>query len=566
MESGDNYDRETLSRSDSNSAPILEKRILTSREQIDEINKNYLPNLSEYQQILYKIKNDKEEDEPLYPNINYQDESKKGFYIFYNNNLAGLKDLYTKELSQLKENHPVVLYHIKEFLEKLEDKYDEDTYYAPFRLISKVISYKYEDIVKKARAIAHNLIKINKIEKKYGIDILKRAAEIKICDKKIFDEISDDDEQEQCDYPAIERNFSDLANKYKDSLSYITQLNLLLKKYLKKFGENIVDLNQKKKICFILNRASFYLSNKEKLKEQYELNILIKMDRLRRKIDYLLLQNRFKFEQNKRPFLHINIERCIILINSLETTSIYIEKIELQKFIEELEKALQRKANNLKERKNFDVLSLDEIREIVQVRDINISSYENIREAIQNKIEELEEEKERNEAEIQSIAANLGIQFVGDSVKTIVGAPPLNQLLKEEKKGNTEGEPKKEGMDRINELRKENKKIERKIRNFKNKLKRIKVNQNYDIQFINIMKLYQQLIRRNYHIRKDFSGIILSEKRKMASIHLKNSMKFEEQANYREYETNEISKEIEEVIDTEKAEETKPEYIENEEN
>jgi hypothetical protein len=85
-----------------------------------------LPNLSEYQQILYKIKNDKEEDEPLYPNVNYQDESKKGFYIFYNNNLAGLKDLYTKELSQLKENHPVVLYHIKEFLEKLEDKYDED--------------------------------------------------------------------------------------------------------------------------------------------------------------------------------------------------------------------------------------------------------------------------------------------------------------------------------------------------------------------------------------------------------------------------------------------------------
>ena len=357
-----------------------------------------------------------------------------------------------------------------------------------------------------------------------------------------------------------------MANKYKDSLSYITQLNILLNKYLKQLGENIVDLKRKKKICFILNRASYYLSIKEKLKGQYELNILIKMDRLRRKIDYLLLQNRFKFEQNKRPFLGINIARCIILINSLETTSIYIEKIELQKFIEELEKALKNKANNLKERKNFDVLSLDEIREIVQVRDVNISSYENIREAIQNKIEELEEEKERNEAEIQSIATSLGIQFVGDGIKTIAGVPPVNQMLKEEKKGNTEGEPKKEGMDRINELRKENKKIERKIRNFKNKLERIKVNQNYDIQFINIMKLYQQLVRRNYHIRNDFSGIILSEKRKMASIHLKNSMKFEEQANYREYETNEISKEIEEIIDSEKAEETKPEYIENQEN
>lgn len=214
-----------------------------------------------------------------------------------------------------------------------------------------------------------------------------------------------------------------MANKYKDSLSYITQLNILLNKYLKQLGENIVDLKRKKKICFILNRASYYLSIKEKLKGQYELNILIKMDRLRRKIDYLLLQNRFKFEQNKRPFLGINIARCIILINSLETTSIYIEKIELQKFIEELEKALQNKANNLKERKNFDVLSLDEIREIVQVRDVNISSYENIREAIQNKIEELEEEKERNEAEIQSIATSLGIQFVGDGIKTIAGVP-----------------------------------------------------------------------------------------------------------------------------------------------
>ena len=155
-------------------------------------------------------------------------------------------------------------------------------------------------------------------------------------------------------------------------------------------------------------------------------------------------------------------------------------------------------------------MSLDEIREIVQVRDVNISSYENIREAIQNKIEELEEEKERNEAEIQSIAANLGLQFVGDTVKTMAGVPPLNQMLKDEKKGNTEGEEKKEGMDRINELRAENKKIERKIRNFKNRLERIRVNQKYDIQFINIMKLYQQLIRRNYHIRNDFSGIILS--------------------------------------------------------
>ena len=90
-------------------------------------------------------------------------------------------------------------------------------------------------------------------------------------------------------------------------------------------------------------------------------------------------------------------------------------------------------------------MSLDEIREIVQVRDVNISSYENIREAIQNKIEELEEEKERNEAEIQSIAASLGLQFVGDTVKTMAGVPPLNQMLKDEKKETLKVRQKKKG-------------------------------------------------------------------------------------------------------------------------
>ena len=332
-----------------------------------------------------------------------------------------------------------------------------------------------------------------------------------------------------------------MADNHKDSLSYIIELDKLLDHYLKEFGENIVDIKQKNCICFILNRASFYLSNKEKLREQYELNTLIKLDKLRRKIDYLLLQNRFKFEQNKRPILNINIERCIILINSLKTTSIYIEKIELQKFIEELGFALERKANNLKEKRNFEVLSLNDIREIAQMRDVNINSSENMKEAIQNMIEELEEKKNDNEAEIKSIVASLGMKLVGDTIECISGVPPVNALKKEEKKGNTEGEQKKEGMDRINELKAENKKINKKIINYRNRFERIKSFQNYDIAFINIMKLYTQLIRRNYHSRNDFSGIILSEERNMASINIKDSMTFEEQVKLREYEIKEIS-------------------------
>ena len=537
-----------LSIEDSNSAPPLEKKTLTEKEQKDEINRNYLDNLSTYQQISYEIKNDDGEDEALRPNVNYQDESKQGFYIFYNNNLSKLKDLYKKELKKLKDGHPIVLHHIKDFLEKLDSDYDESTYYNPLRLISKVISYNYEPIVKKARDIASNLISIKNIEQFNGNDLKKSVVEINTFDgkEKIFNEISC---FEKHDYTSIEIGFSNLANEYKDSLSYIIELDKLLNIYLKQMGENIVDIEQKKRICFILNRASFYLYNKEIIKEQYDLNILIKMDKLRRKIDYLLLQNRFKFEQNQRPILGINIERCIILNKSLKSTTIFIEKTELKKFIVELEYALERKANNLKETKNFDALNLDEIKELIQVRDVVINSNEKIKEAMQDKIEELEEGLEKNNSEIQSILASIGMKLVGDTFQVISGVPPVNQIKKEEKKETTEGESKKKGMDRINELRSENKKIEKKIRNYRNRLEKINVSQNYDIEFINIMKLYQQLVRRNYLTRNDFSGLILLEKREMVTIQLKDSTKLEEQADKREYEIKEISKEVIETIE-----------------
>ena len=552
-----NSENKTLVSSDSNSAPSFEKNILTKEKQKNEINRNYLPNLSEFQQIFYETKYDKGEDKALYPNVNYKDESKKGFYIFYNNNLSGLKDLYTKELKKLKDNHPVILYHIIEFLDKLDFKFDKDSY-DPLSLISKVISYNYDTTVKKARNIAKNLIQIKDIEKNYGTDIKRRVVEVKVGDnkKEIFNNLS---YNEISDYPAIETNFSILAEINKDSLSYIVELDKLLNEYLKQLGENIVDINQNNRICFILNRASFYLSNKEKLREQYELDILIKLDKLRRKIDYLLLLHRFKFEENKRPILNINIERCIILNNSLETTSIYIEKIDLQKFIEELELALDRKANNLNEKKNFEIMSLNEIGKIAQVRDVNINSDENIKEEIKNMIEELEEKKEKNEAEINSIATSLGMQVVGDAIQFFSGIPPINNIIKEEKPVNTKGEKKKEGIERINELLEENKNIEKKITKNKNRLKRIKVCQNYDIEFINIYKLYKQLIKRNYLVKNDFTGIILTEKRTMVSISLKNSKKFKEQVKLREYEIKDISKE---VIDLKEVEEEEVLYEE----
>ena len=60
-------------------------------------------------------------------------------------------------------------------------------------------------------------------------------------------------------------------------------------------------------------------------------------------------------------------------------------------------------------------------------------------------------------------------------------------------------------------------------------------------------------------MRNDFSGLILLEKREIASIQLKDSTKLEEQVDKREYETKEISKE---VLEIKEDEEGKEEHLE----
>ena len=148
---------------------------ISEEEQKNEILSNYLPDLSNYQQISFKIKNEKNEDKvfTIYPDVNFE-ENKKGYYIFYNNNLDLLKDFFTAELERIKHDHPIVLHHINKFLKKLNQKYDEDKYYDPLRLFSRLISYSYQPIVDKARSIANNLIKINEIEKNIGKDFKYR--------------------------------------------------------------------------------------------------------------------------------------------------------------------------------------------------------------------------------------------------------------------------------------------------------------------------------------------------------------------------------------------------------
>ena len=341
-------------------------------------------------------------------------------------------------------------------------------------------------------------------------------------------------------YFEAESKFRELEDIYKDKLNYITELEKLLNIYLQAIGENVTETEKIKFLCFILNRASYYLAHpSEQLLENNNLDILKKLDKLRRKIDNLLLIYRYKFEQNKRPILDIQIARYKSLIDTFEQTTIYMQTAEVRKFIIDLEDSLERKANNLKEKEqNFDALSIEQIREIVVMRVGNLSSNEKIKEAVEEKIDELEEKISDKKSEMLKIAGEVGVDAVNKGAEFVFKIPPS-----EEKENTSFIEKQKKAMERINQLNSEYKKLQKQLNNYQNKLEKLKINQNYDIEFINILKLYSQLYRKNYHSKIDYSGIILSEKRKFARVKDKNNVEImEEMVNLREYEIKEISK------------------------
>ena len=481
----------TLDSSSSNQYPTLTTSNLTSKpstqiseeEEKNEILNNYVPDLSNYQQISFKIKNNNKVF-MLYPDVNFE-ENKKGYYIFYNNNLALLKDFFTAELERLKKEHPLVLHHIGEFLNELDEKYDADTYYDPMKLISRLISYGYQPMVDKARSIAKNLIKINKIEKIFGKDLKNRICEVIVNDDKerIFDDFvffaadffilksnkstKDKDKlskrienlgkgylnEKEILYFEAESKFRELENIYKDKLNYIIELEKLLDIYMQEIGENATETEKIKFLCFILNRASYYLAHpSEQLLGNNSLEILKQLSKLRRKINNLLLTYRYKFEQNKRPILDIQIARYKSLIDTFETTSIYIQPAEVKKFIEDLEDSLERKANNLKKDKNFDSLSIEQIREIVRIRDGNLSSNEKIIQAVEEKIDELEEKISAAESEMLKIAGEVSLKVVKKGIEIVLQVPPT-----QENENPTPNENQKKAIERINELNNEKK-------------------------------------------------------------------------------------------------------------
>ena len=517
-----------------------------STEQLKkEIKLNYLPILSSYQKISIKTE-DKKENYKIFdikPDVNYIDgDSKKSYYVFYNNNLSGLKDLYQYELDRLLDKHSIILYYISDYLTKLDINIENKSNYDPLSMASWLLSLGNQTVVDKAKTLARNLIAIKDIENTfYGKKLNDNICEVTVNEEELFTDLMYDKNFDNNKYLEVEVLLSNLENIIKDHLTYINKLDDIIEKYKEEIGENIVSKDKILFFSFILNRASYYLSQAvEQLKENFELDLLQKLDKLRRKINYLLLKFRYKYVENERVILGILIDQLKILINTNDTKSIYLEKTQVKKFIRELEKALETKATNLSKERKFEPISIEDIKEIAKLRDVNIASDENIKNSIKDKIEELEEQIDKNKSEMQSISIKYGINLLA----TTSGIPQLNMDTnnKNTKDGNKDEE---EGINKILKLNEENNKIQKQITKYKNKIQKINITQNYDIEFVNILKLYFQLIKGNYDSRDDYLGLIITEKKVQGEYQKANKKESEikEEYNLREYEIKEMSKE-----------------------
>ena len=525
-----------------------------NKDELDEINKNYPLDLSHYQRLTFKIQDEKDpnKDENLefFTDENFEDDLNNAFYIFYSNKLRKLEGFYKSELKKLVKEHNIVLYHINDYLKKLDNKYDEDYYYSLFRLGSKLISFQYQPIVDKARNLAKNLIKIKDIKKKlkinknnhdeisYVVELKNKFCQIIVDDKDIYKEIDYIyDTEEEARHIRAELSFYQLENQFKDSLNYIIELEKVLDKLYEEIGQNVAEIKNRHYLCFVFNRASHYLSIKEQIKENLDYNILSKMYKLRRKINNLLLEYRFKYVQNRRIILDIEIRKCKILNDDIYRKSIYIEKGECKNFITKMEESLTNKAENLRTQNNFEPMTISEIREIAQVRDVNIESDEQIIQAMEDRLEELKDQKEKNDKEIQSLEIEITTIKGKDLITPFIPGNQsqiISNLIPNENKKNEEEEIKKK-EEQLKKLKEENRTIERSINRYNHQLYSLRQNHYYDIEFINILKLYSKLIRKKYDIRNDYLGIIITEIKKYDNKGNENSKK-------REYEINENDK------------------------
>ena len=567
-------------------APVPELNEIVTINERDLLIENYLPSLSNYQKVIKKFKidlgKDKTKDSDPYklsPNGNYTQQ--KDYFIFYNDNLKILIDLYQNYLKEYIKQNDFSLFFKKDNLEKVmeeieyEYKPQADYSYNPIKLISGFISnHWYQDIIEKSNILCYNLFKLKETIGLYSDKISPETMCAVIVSEKLFDEklivknFNDSKENSKCP-----KYFKEIESLKNEKIDDIEKLNLLDKK-IDELKREIMPENSTERwidFCFILNIISEYLKNFERSLETKSDDLLKIMNIIRIKLDYYLLDYRFKFVENLSPILDIKIQRYKTLCDSPEMTSIFLEKGESRNFKRNLREEIDKKAKNIERSYQFQDISIEEIINIA--RGINFNRLEDIIDDYDRIIRQKKDELETKKNEYLTFIAKESLNFVladnnnkninynNNGIAKQISSAQMNQFLisdnvlkeKKDKNTNTTYGEKKEGSEddseKLLEKRKNNlnslgidskdmnndiiDKISKSIQMWQNinkikddieilekKKRRIKDKFYYNIDFFNSVKLFCLLEKK--HIEKDdFVGIILEEKNKDKSHELR---------------------------------------------
>ena len=553
-------------------APV--QTLISPAKEKDLLIENYLPNLSNYQKVIKRIQitDDKyQKIEKLYvlsPNVNFTDQ--KDYYIFYNDNLKLLIDLFKDELKEYLKEHNVILYYKKnnlnDIIKEIGSDLNADYSYNPIKLVSNFIAYNwYQETIDHANLLANNLNSLTSLVNKYSDKISENSFCSVTISEKLFDEAVNvqiyDKNSEKKNCLIYMKEIKDIKEK---DLNDIEKLKLMNKKIdeFKKVIKPENSIDNIKEFCFVLNQISEYVKNFERSLQTKELDLLKVMDPIRRKLNYYLLEFRYKFVENLAPILNIKINRYKILCESLERTAVYLEKGEAKTFMKNLREELDKKAKNIDSFYQFQEI---EIKDIISIaKQINFNKYEDLIEGYENKINDYQDQLTAKNREFLTFTAKetlklafnayTGLNFVDNGITKNI---PLNKIeqfiisdnaIKESENNTNKGEElnkneiiedrsqkilekRRENLNSIGikanemgndiidkisksfEMYQEMTKIDRNIGKCQKMKQKLQEKYNYNYDFFNALKLYCLIDKKNIE-KDDYIGIMLEENNK----------------------------------------------------
>ena len=401
---------------------------------------DYQPNFAEMQKIGLGVtrRNHRGEEEEILvvPDVHFRGEDGKEYFVFYNNHFGQLRNVLLQKLEEFKNEHDVLLFNFVPCICSIADGKDtggKEFFNTFMRLAipgSEIFTIGFmvvptsRAIIDRARALAWGCGYLKRAMIACGSDLGVGSSPCALVLNR--DLAMDSDSTKDFltfrntpgDFAEVERNFISIAMSSETDTEQITAMEGELDRAYRKMkpwmsNDQMIDF------CFALNRASYYLSMLERDIQSKSLASVEAMDRLRRKVNRLLLEYRFIFEQSVRPFFGIKVDRCKILEDTKMAKTIFLDRSETKKFQQEVEKELDRRAQSLRREYKFENFSGEELRKLAC--ELKPDNYQSLIDSLDDKIADMERDRDNENAQAMS-------EGVKGSLKIVDGAIKLSML------------------------------------------------------------------------------------------------------------------------------------------